>query len=190
MSCCVFAKHLTQDSLSPSSRGLGGMFLPTRGLAGTDFEADAVEPLLEPAMNVEPLLESLDTFDIFLVLISSFFPVNFPSASDLSNASTASSRVRVFASTCRRENPQFARLNPLETYPKLIWIDTNHLAFDISPILIHGSFSLLGFALVHLHHDEADKESEKDATNCIEEDNHCAWPKASVPADSVSNICK
>merc|ERR1719222_1124736 len=50
-------------------------------------------------MNVEPLLESLDTFDIFLVLISSFFPVNFPSCSDLSNASAASSRVRVFAST-------------------------------------------------------------------------------------------
>ena len=60
--------------MSPSTRGLGGIFRVSRGLAGTDFVIDAIESLLEP----------LDTFDIFLVLISSFFPVNFPSCSDLS----------------------------------------------------------------------------------------------------------
>ena len=55
----------------------------------------------------------------------------------------------------------------------------SHLVFNVVPI--NRLFSLLGFALIHLHHNEANEEANDDTTNGIEEHDHCAWSQASVP---------
>ena len=60
---------------------------------------------------------------------------------------------------------------------------TFHLAFEIFTMLIGRPLSIP--LLVHLHHDQADKKSKHDATDGIEEDNHCAWTETSEPATRV-----
>ena len=99
MSCCYFATQLTQDCFSSSTRELGGAVLLRRGLAGTDLAKKMRMWMVLMSMRIrrtrlyrtnlwmettDPLLDPwvmLDTWDI--LLISSFFPVNFPSCSDL-----------------------------------------------------------------------------------------------------------
>ena len=63
---------------------------------------------------------------------------------------------------------------------------TFHLAFEIFTMLVGRPLSFLGLpSRIHLHHDQADKKSKYDATDGIEEDNHCAWTETSEPATRV-----
>ena len=91
---------MTQGCFSSSTSELGGAVLLRRGLAGTDLtkkmriwmimmlmRRNRIRPYNSSNLWMEttdPLLDPWVTFDTWdILLISSFFPVNFPSCSDL-----------------------------------------------------------------------------------------------------------